>query len=67
MSAVHPEPIGSEAIMVPRANWKGVLKIGEVSCPVALYTVATTSDRIVFHTLNRKTGHRCAVNSWTAK
>ncbi|WCR18751.1 Ku protein [Paracoccus alcaliphilus] len=44
--------------MAPRANWKGVLKIGEVSCPVALYTAASTSDRIVFHTLNRKTGHR---------
>ena len=23
--------------MAARANWKGVLKIGEVSCPVALY------------------------------
>lgn len=44
--------------MAPRANWKGVLKIGEVGCPVALYTAASTSDRIVFHTLNRKTGHR---------
>ena len=44
--------------MAPRANWKGVLKIGEVGCPVALYTAASTSDRIAFHTLNRKTGHR---------
>lgn len=44
--------------MAPRANWKGSLKIGEVACPVALYTAASTSDRIVFHTLNRATGHR---------
>jgi DNA end-binding protein Ku len=41
-----------------RANWKGVLKAGEVSCPVALYTAASTAERIAFHILNRKTGHR---------
>lgn len=44
--------------MAPRANWKGYLKIGELTCPVALYTAASTSDRITFHTLNRETGHR---------
>jgi DNA end-binding protein Ku len=44
--------------MAARANWKGVLKIGEVTCPVALYTAASTAERIAFHILNRKTGHR---------
>lgn len=44
--------------MAPRANWKGFLKVGEVTCPVALYTAASTSERIAFHTLNRKTGNR---------
>ncbi|AZO63625.1 MAG: Ku protein [Mesorhizobium sp.] len=44
--------------MAPRANWKGFLKIGELSCPVALYTAASTSERIAFHTVNRATGHR---------
>jgi DNA end-binding protein Ku len=44
--------------MAARANWKGVLKIGEVSCPVALYTAASTAERIAFHILNRKTGDR---------
>jgi len=44
--------------MAPRANWKGFLKVGEVVCPVALYTAASTSERIAFHILNRKTGHR---------
>lgn len=44
--------------MAPRANWKGFLKVAELSCPVALYTAASTSDRIAFHTLNRATGHR---------
>lgn len=44
--------------MAPRANWKGYLKVGELTCPVALYTAASTSDRIAFHTLNRTTGNR---------
>jgi len=44
--------------MAPRANWKGFLKIAELSCPVALYTAVSSSDRIAFHILNRDTGHR---------
>lgn len=44
--------------MAPRANWKGFLKIAEVTCPVALYTAASTSDRIALHTINRATGNR---------
>jgi DNA end-binding protein Ku len=42
----------------PRANWKGFLKVGEVACGVALYTAASSSERIAFNTLNRKTGNR---------
>lgn len=44
--------------MAPRAQWKGFLKFGEVVCPVALFTAASTSDRIAFHTVNRDTGNR---------
>lgn len=44
--------------MAARANWKGVLKIGEVACPVALYTAASTAERVAFHIMNRETGHR---------
>jgi DNA end-binding protein Ku len=44
--------------MAPRANWKGFLKVGEVVCPIALYTAASTSERIAFHILNRKTDNR---------
>ena len=44
--------------MAPRANWKGNLKVGEVACPVALYTAASTSERIAFHILDRNTGNR---------
>ena len=44
--------------MAPRANWKGSIKISELSIPVALYSAATTSERVAFHTINRKTGNR---------
>ena len=43
--------------MAPRANWKGTLKIAELSCNVALYTAASAATRLAFHTINRKTGH----------
>ncbi len=32
--------------------------MGEVACHVALYTAASTSERIAFHTINRATGNR---------
>ncbi|WP_327207968.1 Ku protein [Rhizobium johnstonii] len=41
-----------------RAQWKGFLKFGEVTCGVALYTAASTSDRITFNTINKATGNR---------
>lgn len=41
-----------------RAQWKGHLKIGELSCAVGLYTAASTSDRISFHMINDATGNR---------
>lgn len=42
----------------PRANWKGHLKFGEVMCSIALYTAASSSERISFNIINRKTGNR---------
>lgn len=41
-----------------RSQWKGFLKVGEVSCGVSLYTAASTSDRIAFNTINSSTGNR---------
>ncbi|CAN7320986.1 Ku protein [Rhizobium ruizarguesonis] len=41
-----------------RAQWKGFLKFGGVSCGVALYTAASTSERITFNTINKATGNR---------
>ena len=44
--------------MAPRAIWKGHLEIGQLVCPVALHAAASTSERVAFHIVNRKTGHR---------
>ena len=44
--------------MAPRPNWKGYLKLSLVSCSVALYPATTTSQRIRFNIINRKTGDR---------
>lgn len=41
-----------------RAQWKGFIKFGEVSFGVGLFTAASTSERIAFHTLNKPTGNR---------
>jgi DNA end-binding protein Ku len=56
--------------MMARANWKGFLKVGELSCPVALFTATSSSERIAFHILNRRTGrrvHRQFVDSETGE
>ncbi|HWJ86598.1 MAG TPA: Ku protein [Pelagibacterium sp.] len=44
--------------MAPRAVWKGSIRVAEVVCPVAMYTAASTSERIALHMINRRTGHR---------
>ena len=44
--------------MAPRPNWKGFLKLSLVSCAVALYPATTTSQRVRFNIINRKTGNR---------
>ncbi len=41
-----------------RAQWKGFLKFGEVTCGVGLYTAASTSERLTFNTINTATGNR---------
>ena len=44
--------------MAPRAYWKGYLKLSLVSCPIALFPATSERDKISFHQLNKKTGHR---------
>src|SRR3569832_1043296 len=56
--------------MAPRPAWKGYLKLSLVSCPVALYTATSTSQRVRFNIINRKTGNRVhnqVVDAETAK
>jgi len=40
-----------------RAQWKGFIKFGEVSCGVGLYTAASTAERLTFNTINTATGN----------
>jgi DNA end-binding protein Ku len=44
--------------VVPRAHWKGFLKLSLVSCPVALYPAVAASERISFRQVNKQTGNR---------
>jgi DNA end-binding protein Ku len=41
-----------------RPNWKGYLKLSLVSCPIALYPASSSSERVSFRQINKKTGHR---------
>jgi DNA end-binding protein Ku len=47
---------------MPRPSWKGYLKLSLVSCAVALYNATSSSERVSFNTLNRKTGNRLKQN-----
>ncbi len=44
--------------MARRAYWKGYLRLSLVQCPIALYPATTEREKIHFHQINRKTGHR---------
>ena len=41
-----------------RPYWKGYLKLALVSCPIALYTASSSSERVAFRQLNKNTGNR---------
>ncbi|QDA36908.1 Ku protein (plasmid) [Paracoccus liaowanqingii] len=44
--------------MAPRPYWKGYLKLSLVTCPVSLSPATSDREKIRFHTVNAKTGHR---------
>ncbi len=44
--------------MAPRPNWKGYLKLALVSCPIALYPATSSTEKVSFRQINKKTGHR---------
>jgi Ku protein len=41
-----------------RPYWKGYLRLSLVTTPVLIYPAASESEKIHFHQINRKTGHR---------
>jgi DNA end-binding protein Ku len=41
-----------------RPYWKGYIKLALVSCPIALYTASSSSERVAFRQINKKTGNR---------
>jgi DNA end-binding protein Ku len=45
-------------VLPSRPYWKGYLKLALVSCPVALYPASTSSERVAFRQINKKTGNR---------
>lgn len=44
--------------MAAPAFWKGHLKLSLVTCPISMTPATTESEKVKFHTLNRKTGRR---------
>ncbi|MDQ8729345.1 Ku protein [Bradyrhizobium sp. LHD-71] len=43
---------------MPRAYWKGFLKLSLVTCPIALYPASTAAEKTHFHQINKRTGNR---------
>jgi hypothetical protein len=42
----------------PRPYWKGYLKLSLVSCPIAVHAGCSSSERVSFRQISRKTGNR---------
>jgi DNA end-binding protein Ku len=43
---------------MPRAYWKGYLRLSLVTCPVELYPATSQSEKTHFHLISTKTGNR---------
>ncbi|MFQ3452610.1 Ku protein [Bradyrhizobium pachyrhizi] len=56
--------------MGPRAYWKGYLRVSLVSCPIQLFPAISDREKVRFHLINKKTGHRikyCKLDAETGK
>jgi DNA end-binding protein Ku len=51
-------PYRKAIAMAPRPFWKGYLKLSLVTCPVAMTPATSDSEKVRFHTLNKKTNNR---------
>jgi Ku protein len=43
---------------MPRAYWKGYLRLSLVNCPIELFPATSQAEKTHFHQINTKTGHR---------
>src|SRR3954465_10815926 len=43
---------------MPRAYWKGFLRLSLVTCPIELFPASSQAERTHFHQINKKTGNR---------
>ena len=43
---------------MPRAYWKGFLRLSLVTCPIELFPATSQSEKTHFHQINTQTGHR---------
>jgi len=43
---------------MPRAYWKGHLRLSLVTCPVELFPATSQAEKTHFHQINTRTGHR---------
>jgi non-homologous end joining protein Ku len=41
-----------------RPYWKGYIKLALVSCPIGLWAASSSSERVAFRQINKKTGNR---------
>jgi DNA end-binding protein Ku len=45
-------------VIPARPYWKGYLKLSLVTCPIALYTASSSTERVSFRQINKQTGNR---------
>jgi len=43
---------------MPRAYWKGYLRLSLVTCPIELFPATSEADKTHFHQIDTRTGHR---------
>src|SRR3954454_23870149 len=43
---------------MPRAYWKGFLRLSLVTCPIELFPASSQAQKTHFHQINKKTGNR---------
>ena len=43
---------------MPRAYWKGYLRLSLVTCPIELFPATSEAEKTHFHQIDTRTGHR---------